>query len=362
MNHPTSRWENSKIFISYRREDAPFHTDRLLQDLERHFGENSIFMDIDALKGGDHYETVIEGALSSCEVFLAVIGPKWLTVTGENNVRRLEEADDWVRAEIEAALKRPIRVIPVLVQNAALPLRKELPESLRDLVGREAEKIDDTRWNDDVRHLIEIIEEVVPAHSPSRERPSLLKLLIGAGIVLAVGFALWLFLLRPSRVGSKASLANSDNSVTNSNAAPTPLPTANSGNTQKQDDNKSGNLNSQGTLNAQATPTASPEPSPEPTPNLINSIWKYERVSINTKKVITTYEIVFNENTFNYSTQGKTHEGRWILERGEITLIWSTLAGRQTDTGTIKDGNKLMSGRGGGEGETPYDWNAKRTN
>jgi hypothetical protein len=59
-----------------------------------------------------------------CQVLLAVIGPTWLTVTDERGRRRLDDPDDIVRLEIEAALAREVRVIPILVEGAVMPGRE----------------------------------------------------------------------------------------------------------------------------------------------------------------------------------------------------------------------------------------------
>jgi hypothetical protein len=46
----------------------------------------------------------------------------------EDGTRRLDDPDDFVRLELEAALARGIRVIPVLVDRAPLPRSDSLPE------------------------------------------------------------------------------------------------------------------------------------------------------------------------------------------------------------------------------------------
>ena len=77
-------------------------------------------------------------AVGSCDVLLALIGDEWLTVTDEHGRRRLDDPDDFARLELEAALARNIRVIPVLVDGARMPRADELPPSLAPLAGRQA--------------------------------------------------------------------------------------------------------------------------------------------------------------------------------------------------------------------------------
>jgi hypothetical protein len=61
-------------------------------------------------------------------VLIAIIGPNWLG-TQDDGPRRLDDPDDWVRLEVEAAISRGIRVIPVLVDGARMPVETELPQS-----------------------------------------------------------------------------------------------------------------------------------------------------------------------------------------------------------------------------------------
>ena len=146
------------IFVSYRREDSAGHTGRLYDTLVDHFGEDRIFMDIDTIEPGDDFVSVIENAVASCEVLIAIIGRQWLSRFGESS-RLLDNPNDFVRVEIAAALKRDIRVIPVLVQRATMPSPRDLPEDLSKLSRRNALELSDHRWQFDVAELINALEE-----------------------------------------------------------------------------------------------------------------------------------------------------------------------------------------------------------
>jgi hypothetical protein len=54
-------------------------------------------------------------------VLLALIGSQWVTITDEEGKRRLDDPNDFVRLEIEAALQRGVLVIPILVRGAKMP-------------------------------------------------------------------------------------------------------------------------------------------------------------------------------------------------------------------------------------------------
>lgn len=71
-------------------------------------------MDIDSIDLGEEFAKVTERSVGSCDTLIAVIGPHWLDVYADSK-RRLDNPDDFVRLEVSTALKRGIRVMPVLV-------------------------------------------------------------------------------------------------------------------------------------------------------------------------------------------------------------------------------------------------------
>src|SRR2546429_109100 len=103
-----------KIFICYRREDSAGHTLFLFDRLSKQFGEKFIFMDVEQIPPGADVRQAIKDAVHSCDILLAVIGPRWLT-SSDGNTRRLDDPDDFVRLEIVSAFERNVFVIPVLV-------------------------------------------------------------------------------------------------------------------------------------------------------------------------------------------------------------------------------------------------------
>ena len=89
---------------------------------------------------------------------LAVIGRRWAGDSGDQS--RLHLPNDWIRLEIAAALKRGIRVIPVLVEGAASPVDADLPEDLKPLARRQALTLSDERCDYDVQQLAAALESV----------------------------------------------------------------------------------------------------------------------------------------------------------------------------------------------------------
>ena len=165
MSSPSNK-KFSGIFVSYRREDSAGHAGRLFDRLVEHFGRDRIFMDIDTIEPGEDFVAVIENAVSSCDVLIAVIGRNWLSPNGSG---RLDRPTDFVRLEIATALSREIRVIPVLVQRASLPKPQELPEDLVKLTRRNAVELTDLRWQTDVDQLIGVMERVLAKQAEAEQ-------------------------------------------------------------------------------------------------------------------------------------------------------------------------------------------------
>ena len=148
------------IFISYRRADTSWATRWLAGQLAGQFGAGVVFQDVDSIRPGDDFAATIEAAVGSCEVLLAVIGPQWLTAESHAE-RLLDDPHDWVRLEIEAALKRGVRIIPVLVDDAKMPAVDELPPSLWGLARKQAVSLSPASL--DIRRLVSVLEIVSPA-------------------------------------------------------------------------------------------------------------------------------------------------------------------------------------------------------
>ncbi len=150
-----------RIFISYRREDAAYPAGWLFDRLADRFGKDHVLKDVDSIQLGDDFVEVITSAVESCNVLLAVIGKQWLTITDEDGLRRLNNPNDFVRLEIEAALARNIRVIPILVEGAQMPRPDQLPASLAKLARRNALEVSPNRFASDTGRLLTVLERTL---------------------------------------------------------------------------------------------------------------------------------------------------------------------------------------------------------
>lgn len=157
---PYNTVQQKKIFISYRVQDTSADTGRLVDTLKQVFNEEQIFMDIEKLEPGVDFRLALAKSLETCDVLFAVIGPEWIGTKDTNGNPRIKQPEDWVRIELETALKRDIRVIPVLVRGASLPAMEDLPESLYPLLNRQTYEISNKRWAYDTDQLINFLKKI----------------------------------------------------------------------------------------------------------------------------------------------------------------------------------------------------------
>jgi hypothetical protein len=108
-------------------------------------------------------------ATCSTVVLVALIGDLWLTVTGQDGRRRLDNPDDFVRLEIEAALARGVRVIPILVEGARMPRADELPASLSKLARRQALELSPSWFDIGTERLLRTLDGVLADAQIPRE-------------------------------------------------------------------------------------------------------------------------------------------------------------------------------------------------
>ena len=112
---------SKRIFISYRRDDSAGHTGRVFDRLRGEFGQDALFMDVDAIPLGANFVQVLRAEVAKCDVLLAIIGPAWLDARDDDGNRRLDNPIDFVRVEIATALQRDIPVIPILLDGTRMP-------------------------------------------------------------------------------------------------------------------------------------------------------------------------------------------------------------------------------------------------
>jgi hypothetical protein len=158
-----------RIFVNYRRDDTAADALLLYERLIERFGEENVFLDARSLGPGMKWLEEIKSHGDACGVFLALIGRQWqssMKAREQDAVAR--PAEDYVRLEIEYALRRSarVRVIPVLVGNAVPPMADRLPHSLQPLAMIQVEQLRYERLQADTDHLLDRLEEI------AREEPA----------------------------------------------------------------------------------------------------------------------------------------------------------------------------------------------
>ena len=162
----------SKILISYRREDSADVTGRIYDRLIQVFPQ-SVFRDVDSIPLGVDFRIYLDEQVARCDVFLTVIGRDWMKAKGRKGKSRLEDPGDFVRIEIESALKRQISVIPVLVQGAKIPLAERLPASMQDVSYRNGIVVrPDPDFHKDMDRLIAHLKQPAQRLSKSQAEPT----------------------------------------------------------------------------------------------------------------------------------------------------------------------------------------------
>jgi hypothetical protein len=151
---------SGKVFISYRRRETAGHAGRLYDRLAEHYGDERVFMDVRMEPGVDFVDQIDE-AVTNCDALLSLIGAQWLDMRDAHGRRRLEDPHDFARLEVESALARDVKVIPVLLQDAKMPEPEDLPESLAPLARRHAIELSDERWDYDVGRLIAVLDRTL---------------------------------------------------------------------------------------------------------------------------------------------------------------------------------------------------------
>ena len=199
------------IFISYRQEDAKPWAVLLCEELSEAFGEDRVFLDLDTLHSGSWREQ-IKVALNQSRVVLVLIGRRWLAITDEAGLRRLNRSDDVHRQEIALALScEEVTVIPVRVDGAAMPGPEDLPTDIRSLSDQQSRELSDSRARRevDMQLLIGDIQRITGLKSKPKERTSpqdtrgaredgstmavLKGLLSTTMVIIAVFLVVWLF-------------------------------------------------------------------------------------------------------------------------------------------------------------------------
>jgi hypothetical protein len=157
-----------EVFISYRRDDTQSEAGRLADAIRVHFGEDSVFVDTSDTRFGAEWPDVLRTAVEQAAVVIAVIGPEWILARDEYGRRRIDDAEDWVRRELELGLERGKTIIPLLVRHARMPPVHALPQTLAPVASRQAFSIRGETWTHDFELVQRELEPYLERHDTGR--------------------------------------------------------------------------------------------------------------------------------------------------------------------------------------------------
>ncbi len=182
-----------KIFVSYRRQDNRWATGRISDRLNRWFGAERVFRDIDDIEIGKHFPETIEETIRNSAVMLVIIGDQWATLTGEDGTPRILQPGDWVRREIEIALDAGVEIVPVLIEEAQMPQPEQVPPSFGDFCMRNAITITDANYESNMERLLAKVQEDL-IHAQTGLWGKLVRLMRRYIVIAPLGFLIGVLL------------------------------------------------------------------------------------------------------------------------------------------------------------------------
>ena len=135
------------VFISYRR-DGGFEMARLLYDHLKGIGLNPFF-DLEKLCSGQFNEKLYREIEDGAN-FLLVLPPK--------SLERCKNENDWVRLEIEHAIKEDKNIVPVMMNGFEWP--EDLPSSLQKLPYYNAVKMSREDFDASISRLLTMLNGI----------------------------------------------------------------------------------------------------------------------------------------------------------------------------------------------------------
>ncbi|WP_062214532.1 toll/interleukin-1 receptor domain-containing protein [Streptomyces sp. NBRC 109706] len=154
-----------EIFINYRTIDGKEIAYRIYDELTRRFGEGRAFLAGQSIPKGDNYESALDRGVRRSEVLLVLIGSRWLDAPERDRPdrRALDNEQDWVRREIEEAIRCGLVILPVLIGRHVEQLdARRLPSSIAPLAECQYTRFALRTAAHDLRELGDELVRIVP--------------------------------------------------------------------------------------------------------------------------------------------------------------------------------------------------------
>lgn len=145
-----------KIFISYRTSDGIDFAGRLKERLAKK--GFSVYYNPEKHAVGEPFPVYLKKAVEACKVFLIVVTPNLVSGLIENIV---SGEDDYVRDELETAIKSGKKIIPIL-RGTDMPQDKQLPDMIKGfsvIDSIEVNSKDASDFNYGIKKVIKKVKE-----------------------------------------------------------------------------------------------------------------------------------------------------------------------------------------------------------
>ncbi|MBI5927855.1 MAG: SUMF1/EgtB/PvdO family nonheme iron enzyme [Chloroflexi bacterium] len=145
-----------KLFVNYRRADDPDFVQHMRTWFMIRYGRENVFMDFDTIPEFARFEDFIREKVRESDAIVAVIGHNWLKLLRE---KEHSERPDYVRIELEEALKHNKVIAPICIKGASVPPTEEVPSSLRPIFRRNVATLRDGRdILEDMQRILDSLE------------------------------------------------------------------------------------------------------------------------------------------------------------------------------------------------------------
>jgi hypothetical protein len=134
------------IFISYRRDSGSAYAQLVYAALTLH--GFSAFLDVRDLGSGP-FDSALLNVIRATKDVIVIVTPE--------SLKRCLSDDDWVRQEIIEAFQCGANVIPLLVNDAAIPSVEELPEAIAALSKQQAVRYDHELSDESLRRMMKLL-------------------------------------------------------------------------------------------------------------------------------------------------------------------------------------------------------------
>jgi hypothetical protein len=161
-----------KVFLSYRRADSLVSAGRMAQFLDAIPAVDAVFLDVDGIAPGENFETKIHDTLAQVSHVFLLIGTQWAGPPVASGRTRLFDDDDMVRRETRLALASQAKVVPILLDEARMPLPAQLPADIKALSSINAFALRTAHFDEDMDDLLDnLLGEKQGRGSRWREAP-----------------------------------------------------------------------------------------------------------------------------------------------------------------------------------------------